>query len=107
MAISVFDIFKIGIGPSSSHTVGPMRAASQFIARLKSKGVFEQVARVQIDLYGSLGATGKGHGSDKAVLLGLEGDDPETVDTDSIPARMGSDSERQAPEFWRDTAPGF
>ncbi|MGB1009610.1 MAG: L-serine ammonia-lyase [Thiolinea sp.] len=88
MAISVFDIFKIGIGPSSSHTVGPMRAANRFIARLRRNGLFEQVVRVQIDLYGSLGATGKGHGSDKAVLLGLEGDDPETIDTDTIPQRM-------------------
>ncbi|MGB0847834.1 MAG: serine dehydratase beta chain, partial [Thiolinea sp.] len=88
MAISVFDIFKIGIGPSSSHTVGPMRAANRFIARLRRNGLFEQVVRVQIDLYGSLGATGKGHGSDKAVLLGLEGDDPEMIDTDTIPQRM-------------------
>lgn len=88
MAISVFDIFKIGIGPSSSHTVGPMRAANRFIASLQRSGVFDRVTRLQVDLYGSLGATGKGHGSDKAVLLGLEGDDPETVDTDSIPQRM-------------------
>ncbi len=88
MAISVFDIFKIGIGPSSSHTVGPMRAANLFVGRLQAQGVFPQVARVQAELYGSLGATGKGHGSDKAVLLGLEGSDPETVDTTSIPQRM-------------------
>lgn len=88
MAISVFDIFKIGIGPSSSHTVGPMRAANLFINNLKAQGQFAQVTRVQIDLYGSLGATGKGHGSDKAVLLGLEGDEPETVDTDSVDQRM-------------------
>lgn len=88
MAISVFDIFKIGIGPSSSHTVGPMRAANLFIQSLKEQGHFAQVARVQVDLYGSLGATGKGHGSDKAVLLGLEGDEPETVDTDRIEQRM-------------------
>ncbi len=88
MAISVFDIFKVGIGPSSSHTVGPMRAANRFIGRLRRQDLFDQVARVQIDLYGSLGATGKGHGSDKAILLGLEGDDPETVDTSSIPQRM-------------------
>lgn len=88
MAISVFDIFKIGIGPSSSHTVGPMRAANLFLARLQSRGLFDEVFRIQVDLYGSLGATGKGHGSDKAVLLGLEGDNPETVDTDAIPERM-------------------
>ena len=88
MAISVFDIFKIGIGPSSSHTVGPMIAANRFLSRLQRAGHFDEVARIQVDLYGSLGATGKGHGSDKAVLLGLEGDSPETVDTDAIPERM-------------------
>ncbi|MCB1619764.1 MAG: L-serine ammonia-lyase [Thiothrix sp.] len=88
MAISIFDIFKIGIGPSSSHTVGPMRAAGLFVVRLKEQGLFEATVRVQAELYGSLGATGKGHGSDKAVLLGLEGEDPETVDTDAIPARL-------------------
>lgn len=90
MAISVFDIFKIGIGPSSSHTVGPMRAAQRFLSRLEREGKFTEVARVQADLYGSLGATGKGHGSDKAVILGLEGDDPETVDTDTIPERIAA-----------------
>lgn len=88
MAISVFDIFKIGIGPSSSHTVGPMRAAQRFISRLQRRNLFDDVVRLQVDLYGSLGATGKGHGSDKAVLLGLEGDDPETVDTDRIAERI-------------------
>ncbi len=88
MAISVFDIFKVGIGPSSSHTVGPMRAANRFIARLHSQGLLDKVARIQTELYGSLGATGKGHGSDKAVLLGLEGSDPETIDTESVPVRM-------------------
>ena len=88
MAISVFDIFKIGIGPSSSHTVGPMRAANYFLTRLRERGLFDQVTRIQAELYGSLGATGKGHGSDKAVLLGLEGSEPETVDTQKIPERM-------------------
>ena len=88
MAISVFDIFKIGIGPSSSHTVGPMRAANYFLIRLRERGLFDQVTRIQAELYGSLGATGKGHGSDKAVLLGLEGSEPETVDTQKIPERM-------------------
>jgi len=88
MAISVFDIFKIGIGPSSSHTVGPMRAAGLFVERLKQQGLFEGMPYPNHGLYGSLGATGKGHGSDKAVLLGLEGEDPETVDTDAIPARL-------------------
>ena len=88
MAISVFDLFSIGIGPSSSHTVGPMRAAQQFASKLADDGLLAQVARVKTDLYGSLGATGKGHGSDKAVMLGLEGEVPESVDTDSVDARM-------------------
>ena len=88
MAISVFDLFSIGIGPSSSHTVGPMRAAQQFAERLQHEGLLSQVARVKTDLYGSLGATGKGHGSDKAVMLGLEGELPESVDTGSVDARL-------------------
>jgi L-serine dehydratase len=88
MAISVFDLFSIGIGPSSSHTVGPMRAAQQFVAALKTDGLLPRVASVRADLYGSLGATGKGHGSDKAVMLGLEGELPETIDTDSVEARL-------------------
>ena len=84
MAVSVFDLFKIGIGPSSSHTVGPMRAARLFALRLQSDGVLPRTARVRCDLYGSLGATGKGHGSDKAVLLGLCGHQPDTVDVEAI-----------------------
>ena len=84
MAISVFDLFKIGIGPSSSHTVGPMRAANQFLSRLEKEGVFEQVAKVKTELLGSLGATGKGHGSDTAVLLGLEGHEPDIVDPSAV-----------------------
>ena len=84
MAVSVFDLFKIGIGPSSSHTVGPMRAARLFVQRLAQAGDLPRVARVQADLYGSLGATGKGHGSDKAVLLGLAGHEPDRVDVDTI-----------------------
>lgn len=88
MAISVFDMFSIGIGPSSSHTVGPMRAAHRFIEFLAEKKLLPSVARVKSELYGSLGATGKGHGSDKAVLLGLEGHLPEEIDTDIIPARL-------------------
>ncbi|HVK33185.1 MAG TPA: L-serine ammonia-lyase, partial [Burkholderiaceae bacterium] len=88
MAVSVFDLFKIGIGPSSSHTVGPMRAARMFALRLAHDGVLERTARVQVLLYGSLGATGKGHGSDKAVLLGLAGHEPDTVDVDAIPALL-------------------
>jgi len=88
MAISVFDLFKIGIGPSSSHTVGPMRAAVMFTGSLQQSGDFERVARIHVGLYGSLGATGKGHGTDKAIMLGLEGEEPETVDTDGITARL-------------------
>ena len=88
MAVSVFDLFKIGIGPSSSHTVGPMRAARLFGLRLQHEGLLDQVARVQVVLYGSLGATGKGHGSDKAVLLGLAGHEPDTVDVEAIPALL-------------------
>lgn len=90
MALSVFDLFKIGIGPSSSHTVGPMRAALQFATGLRQAGLLERVHAVKADLYGSLGATGKGHGSDKAVLLGLEGDAPDTVDTESVDARLAA-----------------
>jgi L-serine dehydratase len=86
VAVSVFDLFKVGIGPSSSHTVGPMRAARLFAQRLHHEGHQEGVARVRVRLYGSLGATGKGHGSDKAVLLGLAGHEPDTVDIDAIPA---------------------
>lgn len=88
MAVSVFDLFKIGIGPSSSHTVGPMRAARLFGLRLQHDGLLERTARVQVILYGSLGATGKGHGSDKAVLLGLAGHEPDTVDVEAIPALL-------------------
>jgi len=86
MAVSVFDLFKIGIGPSSSHTVGPMRAAARFAERwLEEKGVLDRVVRVRAELYGSLAMTGRGHGTDKAVLLGFEGAHPDTVDPDHIP----------------------
>ena len=88
MAVSVFDIFKIGIGPSSSHTVGPMRAARMFTERLAHQGLLDTCAKVEVKLYGSLGSTGKGHGTDKAVLLGLEGHDPESVDVEAIPALL-------------------
>ncbi|NML53408.1 L-serine ammonia-lyase [Streptomyces sp. R302] len=82
MAISVFDLFSIGIGPSSSHTVGPMRAARMFARRLKNEGLLAHTAKVRAELYGSLGATGHGHGTPKAVLLGLEGNSPRTVDVE-------------------------
>ena len=90
MAVSVFDLFKIGIGPSSSHTVGPMRAARLFALRLEHEGLLARTARVQVSLYGSLGATGKGHGSDKAVLLGLLGHEPDTVDVEAVPALLAA-----------------
>lgn len=77
MAISVFDIFKIGIGPSSSHTVGPMRAAFEFAVKLEQTGLIGRAGRIMVELFGSLGATGKGHGTDKAVVLGLEGEVPD------------------------------
>ncbi|AEF24102.1 MULTISPECIES: L-serine ammonia-lyase [Pseudomonas] len=85
MAVSVFDLFKVGIGPSSSHTVGPMRAAALFTHALENQGHMPNVVRVVAELYGSLGATGKGHGSDKAVLLGLSGYEPDTVDVEQVP----------------------
>jgi len=88
MSISAFDLFTIGIGPSSSHTIGPMRAAKWFVDGLKEQGVLSKVGRIKIELYGSLGATGKGHGSDKAVLLGLQGDTPESVDVDSVDQQL-------------------
>jgi iron-sulfur-dependent L-serine dehydratase single chain form len=88
MTISVFDLFKVGIGPSSSHTVGPMKAAGMFARGLRDDGLMPGVATVRVALYGSLGLTGPGHGSDKAVLLGLEGEEPATVDVDAIPGRL-------------------
>ena len=88
MTVSVFDIFKVGIGPSSSHTVGPMKAALMFAARLQDRKLLPDLARIKICLHGSLGATGKGHGSDKAVVLGLSGDAPDSVELDTIAARL-------------------
>ncbi len=90
MAISVFDLFKIGIGPSSSHTVGPMRAATRFVQRLEQEGKLGKTHGVHCELFGSLGLTGKGHGSDKAVLLGLEGETPESVDVTTIEERLSA-----------------
>ncbi|MEH0546972.1 L-serine ammonia-lyase [Streptomyces sp. B21-105] len=88
MAISVFDLFSIGIGPSSSHTVGPMRAARMFARRLRNESLLDSAASVRCELYGSLGATGHGHGTPKAVLLGLEGSSPRTVDVESADERV-------------------
>lgn len=88
MAVSVFDLFSIGIGPSSSHTVGPMRAAGRFARDLTTDGLLSEVARVRVELYGSLGATGAGHGTPGAVVLGLEGCEPETVDPAAAKVRV-------------------
>lgn len=84
MAISVFNLFSIGIGPSSSHTVGPMRAARQFVLALDKEGILPRVHRVKVDLYGSLALTGKGHGTDLAILLGLEGETPDGIDPNQV-----------------------
>ncbi len=88
MTISVFDLFSVGIGPSSSHTVGPMRAAARFVDELRQSGRLALVAEVQVDLYGSLAATGAGHGTQPAILLGLDGHHPETIRTDVKEARL-------------------
>lgn len=88
MNISIFDLFSIGIGPSSSHTVGPMYAANEFVSLLKEKNLFDQTQRVKCELYGSLALTGKGHGTDKAILNGLESKTPETVVPESMVPRM-------------------
>ena len=89
MAVSVFDLFKIGIGPSSSHTVGPMRAAARFVSRwLDETGMLPRVSSIRCELFGSLALTGRGHGTDKAVLCGLEGSMPDSIDPDSIPATL-------------------
>jgi L-serine dehydratase len=90
MAVSVFDLFKIGIGPSSSHTVGPMRAALRFANGLNDAGLLGQTARIRSELYGSLAATGRGHGSDKAILLGLSGEAPDEVDTSLVPEKLAA-----------------
>lgn len=88
MNVSAFDLFKIGIGPSSSHTVGPMIAACRFGARLRERPHFARIGSVRVELFGSLGATGKGHGTDKAVLLGLEGNLPDSIDPDYAEQRV-------------------
>jgi L-serine dehydratase len=101
MHVSAFDIFKIGIGPSSSHTVGPMRAARRFVERLEQAGLLPMVARVAVELYGSLAFTGKGHGSDKAVVLGLMGELPESVDIDSIDTRFAEVERTSQLQLWK------
>src|ERR1700712_2985208 len=86
--ISVFNMFKIGIGPSSSHTLGPWRAAQQFVSLLQQRQALDLVVQVKILLYGSLAKTGRGHGTDIAVLLGLSGDDPVTFNVNNITAKI-------------------
>lgn len=88
MTLSALDLFTIGVGPSSSHTVGPMRAACRFVRDLQARGLASRVCRLKCDLYGSLAATGKGHGTGDAIVLGFMGEEPETVDVDAIPARL-------------------
>jgi len=88
MFVSAFDLFKIGLGPSSSHTVGPMRAALRFVHELAADGKLEVTERIGIDLYGSLGLTGRGHGTDRAVLLGLSGEAPDRIDPDTVEAKV-------------------
>ncbi|MBS0531250.1 MAG: L-serine ammonia-lyase [Proteobacteria bacterium] len=90
MMLSVFDIFKIGIGPSSSHTVGPMRAAEQFARGLERDGLLLRTAQVRVELYGSLGATGRGHATDLGVILGLYGETPDTVDPSAVKPQLAS-----------------
>lgn len=88
MALSILDLFNIGIGPSSSHTVGPMKAAREFVEALEESGDLQKIERVAVKLYGSLGATGRGHGSDTAVILGLLGETPRGVDVEAIPSMV-------------------
>ncbi|WP_367870269.1 L-serine ammonia-lyase [Luteolibacter sp. Populi] len=90
MTLSALELFTIGVGPSSSHTVGPMRAASRFVRGLQERGLAARVTRLRCDLYGSLAATGKGHGTDAAILLGFQGEEPETVEIDSIPEKLAA-----------------
>jgi L-serine dehydratase len=94
MAISVFDLFTIGVGPSSSHTVGPMRAARRFAIDVEAGGLLQRVSSVRVELYGSLGATGRGHGTDRAVVLGLTGETPEDVDVAAIAGAVAHVRER-------------
>ncbi|CAG8580336.1 7620_t:CDS:2 [Dentiscutata heterogama] len=93
--VSTFDLFSIGIGPSSSHTVGPMRAAKIFVTDLKNRCIFDKVNRLRIDLYGSLALTGEGHGTPNAILMGMEGETPEKVVTSTIKSRISKINETE------------
>ena len=107
MKTSLFEIFKIGIGPSSSHTVGPMRAAREFVVSLERSGVLPNVIRVAVDLYGSLALTGRGHGTDRAVVLGLMGETPEEVDPATIDRVMHAIRETRSLRLLRDREIAF
>lgn len=98
-SISVFDMLKIGIGPSSSHTLGPWRAAERWIGELKEANIFDDIIKIQVDLYGSLSLTGKGHATDLAVLLGLSGADPETIPVENIPQIIETITEKHLLNF--------
>src|SRR5690554_716507 len=99
MTVGVFDLFRIGIGPSSSHTVGPMRAAAAFSREVADAGLLERVARVSVDLHGSLAATGRGHGTFPAVLLGLEGHEPDRIPPHEVDERTAEITESGIVKF--------
>ncbi|MDA8250138.1 MAG: L-serine ammonia-lyase, partial [Rhodospirillales bacterium] len=105
--ISVFELFKIGIGPSSSHTVGPMKAAAAFVAGLAERGLLDRVASVRVDLFGSLAWTGEGHGTGRAVVLGLAGEAPERVTAERAARIMADAAERHALDLGGRVAIGF
>ena len=107
MAVSVFDLFKIGIGPSSSHTVGPMKAAAAFVARLTQTEELSAVTRVRVTLFGSLAHTGRGHGTDKAVMLGLQGELPNRIDPDTIDQKLQTIREHEQLALSGEHAIGF
>ncbi len=106
MPLSALDLFTIGIGPSSSHTLGPMRAACSFVKQLQGDGMAARVARLHCELYGSLAATGKGHGTDNAILLGWLGEEPESIDIGSVAARLKAIRQtKQLPLPWGTSIP--
>ena len=107
MFVSVFELFKVGIGPSSSHTVGPMRAALRFVQRLTNANLLDQVERVAVRLHGSLAHTGKGHGTDIAIMLGLEGEAPDTVDVDQVQQRIERIKESKQIQLSKDCSLAF
>ena len=102
MALSVFDIFKIGIGPSSSHTVGPMRAARNFASNLQARGLLARTTGLAIELHGSLAETGPGHRTDMGIMLGLMGEAPDTVDPAAIPRLTGDVQATKSLTLWGD-----